>query len=94
LYGILKIGGEQMSQKDKLIARLKSIPKDFSFDEAKSLLESCGYIMFASGKTGGSRVIFVRGKKVFRMHKPHPRKDLHIYQVKELLDELRQEGLL
>jgi len=28
------------------------------------------------------------------MHKPHPRKELLLYQVKELLAELKQEGLL
>ena len=83
-----------MSQKDKLIVRLKSKPKDFTFDEAKSLLDSCGYVMSTSGKTSGSRVCFIRGKKIFRMHKPHPRKELLSYQIKELIDELKQEGLL
>ena len=83
-----------MSKKDKLIARLKSKPKDFTFDEAKSLLESFGYVMSTLGKTSGSRVCFVKDKKIFRMHKPHPRKELFAYQIKELLDELKQEGLL
>ena len=83
-----------MSKKDKLIARLKSKPKDFEFHEAKTLLELCGYCMSVSGKTSGSRVCFVRNQKVFRMHKPHPRKELLAYQVKELIDELEQEGLL
>ena len=83
-----------MSQKDKLIIRLKSKPKDFTFDEAKSLLGSCGYVMSDSGKTSGSRICFIRGKKIFRIHKPHPRKELLSYQIKELIDELKQEGLL
>jgi len=83
-----------MSQKDKLIVRLKSKPKDFTFDEAKSLLDSYGYVMSTSGKTSGSRVCFIRGKKIFRMHKPHPRKELLSYQINELIDELKQEGLL
>ena len=83
-----------MSQYDKLIDRLKSRPKDFTFNEAKLLLESFGYAMSSSGKTSGSRVCFIRGKKVFRMHKPHPRSVLLAYQIKELLDELKQEGLL
>ncbi|MDR1558617.1 MAG: type II toxin-antitoxin system HicA family toxin [Clostridiales bacterium] len=83
-----------MSQIDKLIARLKSKPKDFTFDEAKALLESFGYVMSVSGKTSGSRVCLVRNKKVFRMHKPHPRKELLAYQIRELIDELKQEGLL
>ena len=83
-----------MSQKDKLIVRLKSKPKDFTFNEAKLLLDSFGYVMSTSGKTSGSRVCFIRGKKIFRLHKPHPRKELLSYQIKELIDELNQEGLL
>jgi hypothetical protein len=74
--------------------RLKSKPKDFYFDEAKSLLESYDYIMSSSGNTSGSRVCFVRNQKVFRMHKPHPRNELLAYQILELMDELKQEGLL
>jgi len=83
-----------MSKKEKLIAKLKSRPKDFSFSQAKTLLEMCGYTTLTSGKTGGSRIGFVKGQKVFRMHKPHPRNELYAYQIKELLDELEQEGLL
>ena len=83
-----------MSKKDKLIARLKSKPKDFEFDEAKTLLELCGYILSNAGKTSGSRVCFVKDKKVFRIHKPHPRKELLVYQIMELIDELKQEGLI
>ena len=83
-----------MSQKDKLIARLKSKPKDFGFNEAKSLLEMCGYVMSNAGMTSGSRACFTKGQKVFRLHKPHPRKELLAYQVNELIDELEQEGLL
>ena len=79
-----------MSQKDKLISRLKSKPNDFVFNEAKTLLELCGYVLSNCGSTSGSRVCFTRGQKVFRIHKPQ----LLAYQVKELLDELDQEGLL
>ena len=83
-----------MSRKDKLISRLKSKPTDFTFEEAKSLLEIFGYTFSNAGKTSGSRVCFVKDNKVFRMHKPHPRKELLEYQVKELIEELNQEGLL
>ena len=83
-----------MSKKEKLIARLKSHPKDFTFREAKTLLGLCGYAMTNSGKSSGSRVSFTRGHKIFRMHKPHSRNELLAYQVKELIDELNQEGLL
>ena len=83
-----------LSRKDKLVIRLKSKPPDFTFDEAKALLQLCGYAISNSGKTSGSRVCFIRGQKVFRMHKSHPRKELLHYQVRELLEELRGEGLI
>lgn len=83
-----------MGKKDKLIARLMSKPRDFTFDEAKALLELCGYAVSNAGKTSGSRICFTRGKKVFRMHKPHPRRELLLYQVAELIEELNEEGLL
>ena len=83
-----------LSRKDKLIVRLKSKPKDFTFNEAKMILELSGYILSNSGKTSGSRVCFTRGQKVFRMHKPHPRKELLHYQVRELIDELKGENLI
>jgi len=83
-----------LSRKDKLIARLKSKPKDFTFDETKALLELFGYVISNSGKTSGSRVCFTRGQKIFRMHKPHPRNELLHYQVKELIDELKGENLI
>ena len=83
-----------MGKKEKLVARLKSQPKDFAFSEAKTLLGLYGYNLTKSGKTSGSRVSFTRGQKIFRMHKPHPRNELLAYQVKELIDELEQEGLI
>jgi hypothetical protein len=89
-------GGVRMGQKEKLIARLKTIPKDFTFDEAESLL---GYLTFHrsnKGKTSGSRVVFVSDKYRLKiwMHKPHPRKELLEYQVRQLIELLEQEGLI
>jgi len=55
-------------------------------------MESCGYTMSTGGKTSGSRVKFYLGKKIFAMHKPHPRKELLAYQVSDIIDELTEEG--
>lgn len=84
-----------MGRKDKLILKLKSHPKDFTFEDAESLL---GYFAFErsnKGKTSGSRVMFEKndGTKII-MHKPHPRKELLDYQVKQLREFLEQEELI
>ena len=84
-----------MGQKEKLIQRLKSKPKDFTFDDAETLLKYLDYIRSNKGKTSGSRVIFVHEKRPpILLHKPHPRKELLVYQVRQLVDFLQGEGLI
>ncbi|MCL2078348.1 MAG: type II toxin-antitoxin system HicA family toxin [Oscillospiraceae bacterium] len=83
-----------MGKKEKLIERLKSKPKDFTFDEMKTLLELLGLEMSNKGKTSGSRVKFTSGNIPIYLHKPHPRKELLEYQIKYILDALEKEGLI
>lgn len=84
-----------MGQKEKLIERLKSRPKDFTFEEAEALLRYFGYSRSDKGRTSGSRVMFVSPEHPpILLHKPHPRKELLAYQVKQLIEALEQEGLL
>ena len=85
-----------MGQKEKLIAKLKSSPKDFTFAEAESLLGYLTYRRCNKGKTSGSRVMFTSDqyRTKILLHKPHPRKELLEYQIKQLIEQLEQEGLL
>lgn len=85
-----------MGQKEKLIAKLKSNPKTFTFDDAETLLGYFTYKRCNKGKTSGSRVMFSSEeyKTKILLHKPHPRKELLEYQVKQLIEQLEQEGLL
>jgi len=46
------------------------------------------------GKTSGSRVRFIKHNIAIILHKPHPRKELPVYQIKQILDVLMKEGLL
>ena len=85
-----------MSQKQKLISRLKSHPSDFTFDEAESLLGYLGYHRLNTGKTSGSRVMCVNYScnARIRLHKPHPGNILRSYQIDQLIEHLDQEGLI
>ena len=88
-------GRVTMGQKEKLIARLKSKPRDFTFEDAESLLRYFEYSRSNKGKTSGSRVMFISDKHPpILLHKPHPRKELLEYQVRQLIEILSQEGLL
>ena len=62
-----------MGTKEKLIERFKSQPKDFSFNELKTLLGGFGFELSNKGKTSGSRVRFQHHelKIIIDIHKPH-----------------------
>lgn len=84
-----------MSQKEKLIEKLKTLPNDFTFSDAETLLRYLEYMRLNKGKTSGSRVMFYReGFPPILLHRPHPQKELKQYQVRQLLEMLEQEGLI
>ena len=84
-----------MGQKEKLIKKLKSKPKDMSFEEVETLLKHLAYTRSDKGRTSGSRVMFTSNEHApILLHKPHPRKELLAYQVKQLVEILEQEGLI
>ena len=85
-----------MSKKDKLISKLKSDPKTFTFDDAETLLGYFSFFKSNKGKTSGSRIMFTSENYNVKilLHKPHPRKELLEYQVKQLIELLKQEGLI
>ncbi len=91
---LLRLGGE-VGQKEKLIRKLRSRPRDFTFDEAETLLGYLGFKRSNKGATSGSRVKFEReGGATLLIHMLHPGKTLHAYQVKELANMPEREGLI
>lgn len=82
-----------LSELEKLKERLKSLPKDFTYDEAKSLLTKLGFEELNKGKTSSSRVKFERQhNKGILLHRPHPKNILKRGAVKFLLQELIESG--
>lgn len=84
-----------MTKKDKLKERLLSRPSDFTWTELKNLLLSLGYRESNVGKTSGSRVRFVSDEySPILLHKPHPKPIIKIYMLKQVIEQLKKEGLL
>jgi len=83
-----------MSKQAKLLERLKSQPKDFTFRELVTLMNYFDYKLSNQGKTSGSRVRFVKNGGSIVLHKPHPQKEFAQYQIKIIINTLRQEGLI
>jgi predicted RNA binding protein YcfA (HicA-like mRNA interferase family) len=84
-----------MTRKDKLIKRLLSKPKDFTWNELTALLAGLGFEEVKTGKTSGSRRRFVNTDgMIIALHKPHPHNILKQYQIEQIIETLQQEGLL
>jgi len=85
-----------MSKAEKLVKRLLSRPKDFTYNELRKLLDALGYEESQSGKTSGSRVAFIdlKTKHIIRLHKPHPSNELKQYQMDQVIEELKGRGLI
>ena len=84
-----------MTRKEKLLARLQERPKDFTWDELTSVLESLGYMQKKTGKTGGSRRRFVHPTApAITLHKPHPDQTVKMYVINYILEFLRREGMI
>ncbi|RMG19275.1 MAG: type II toxin-antitoxin system HicA family toxin [Bacteroidetes bacterium] len=85
-----------MSKLEKLLAKLRSRPKTFTYSEMRTLLLKLGYTERKTGKTSGSRLAFIHTEKkhIIRLHKPHPGNELKRYQIDYLIEELKNEGYL
>ena len=85
-----------MSKKEKLINRLKSHPSDFTWSELNTLLTQLGFVEMAKGKTGGSRTKFYHpiSSTLISLHKPHPKPIIKLYAIKQVLETLKEGGLI
>lgn len=82
-----------MSRKEKLLSRLLSLPKDFTWEELAKVLSGFGYEELTGGKTGGSRRRFVdANKNIITLHKPHPANIVKEYALKEVIEHLKAKG--
>ena len=82
-----------MSKINKLLLRLKSKPKDFTWEELVTLLTKLG---FTELQGSGSRVKFYHHdlNRIIHLHKPHPAKILKHYVLNEVIEILTRENLL
>lgn len=81
-----------MSKVKKLANRLITRPKDFTWDELKTLLQ----LEFKEIQGSGSRVKFFHPDKncLIQLHRPHPQKILKPYIIREVLETLKNEQLI
>ncbi len=82
-----------MSKREKALGRLKSKPRDFTWEELVALMTTCGYELKTTGGSGRKFVHIATGTVMY-IHQPHPSNVLKAYQVREAIAELTEKGFL
>jgi len=83
-----------MTKIQKAKERLKSVPIDYTFSEARQLLTHLGYKEYQKGKTSGSRILFYRDSdhNKILLHKPHPGDKMSVANTESLYEKLLEFG--
>ncbi|VGD69670.1 type II toxin-antitoxin system HicA family toxin [Klebsiella pneumoniae] len=80
-----------MGRKEKLKAKLDTLPKNFTWDELVSLMSLYGFKVFNAKRGSGRKFYNEEKDKLAIFHEPHPEKTLKKYvlsEVKTMLDEI------
>lgn len=82
-----------MGKREKLIAKLKNVPADFTWQDLKALLKAVGYQEIQGS---GSRVKFDNGNadQMINLRRPHPGNIVKRYALRQLIEKLEQGGLI
>ncbi|MBQ6769760.1 MAG: type II toxin-antitoxin system HicA family toxin [Bacteroidales bacterium] len=85
-----------MTKKEKLIERIRRLPKDFTFAELESVFLQLGFEKDDKGKTSGSRVRFYNKDKQMQYlaHKPHPSSIIKEKALKDIVNYLINNKLI
>ena len=84
-----------MSKREKLLRRLASRPKDFTWAELVSLMMSLEFEMESgSGSGSGRKFVNPATEGTLFIHEPYPAKLLKSYQMRDAIHFLKKEGLL
>ena len=82
-----------MSQKEKLLERLKRKPKDFTVYELEQLMKGCGCEKYEGGRGSGIHYIHLETKRILSFDLPHPGKELKNYHIRAVLEFLKEIGI-
>ena len=83
-----------MPKKINLLEKLcrKPIPPNFTKRELNILMGQCGCEKFSGGRGSGIGFVHIETKRVLQFDEPHPGKELYKYQVKKIIQFLKDVG--
>ncbi|MGC8491123.1 MAG: type II toxin-antitoxin system HicA family toxin [Syntrophobacteraceae bacterium] len=81
-----------MSTKKKLLKRLFSRPKDFTWDEMETLLNGLDYVTI-SGEGSRYKFSHTESGSLINLHKPHPGNIVKSYAIDDVIESLKARGI-
>ncbi len=83
-----------MTQKDMLLRRFLTLPKDFTIDELTTVMNGLGFVVSNQGATSGSRMAYINEETgdIIRIHRPHPGKIIGLATLKDVAANLKEKG--
>jgi hypothetical protein len=84
-----------LAKSDKALERLKSIPKDFTWNELVSILKRLGYrLQNSSGGGSARRFVNELTKHKILLHEPHPTNVVKKYALRQVVESLQGAGVI
>lgn len=80
-----------MGRKEKLKAKLDTLPKNFTWDELVTLMRQYGFRLLNAKRGSGRKFYNEKLERIVIFHEPHPENTLKRYvleEVKQLLEEI------
>lgn len=66
------------------------MPKNFTKRELDALMNKCGCERFSGGRGSGIGYIHLKSKRIVQFDEPHPGNDLYTYQIKMVINFLKE----
>lgn len=83
-----------MVKKENLLKKLlaKPAPTNFTVRELDSLMKQLGCQKFEGGRGSGIGYVHIASKRIVQFDGPHPGNELYRYQIKKVIDFLKEVG--
>lgn len=81
-----------MPKKEDLLKKLqkKPAPRNFTVRELDALMSKCRCIKYPGGRGSGIRYVHQETKRVLQFDSPHPGNELYRYQIKMVIEFLKE----
>jgi len=83
-----------MAKIEKLIRKLLANPKDLTWEELKKILSHFGYEEIKTAGSSSRKFLDDKKNLISGLHKPHSNDRLKTYQIKIVIEHLKEIGKL